>query len=154
MRRLMLLAVAVVACSKAETPAADTGAAAVPPPPPAPAALTPADVRGVWKGTAKREGSDSTSTFTVVNTTDSTGKIVLAGLKDSVDTMTRFDGDSMIVTSSAYKDPNAPKNAGQVTFRSIGRLKDGKLVGVASIMPTTKPDSVVARVTWEATKAP
>ena len=153
MRKVLLLAVAVVACSKAETPAVDTAAAA-PPPPAAPAALTAADVRGVWNGTGKREGSDTVTTFTVISTSDSTGKIVIAGLKDSVSTTTKFDGDSMIVTSSAYKDPSAPKNAPPVTFRSIGRLKDGKLVGTASLMPAAKPDTVVARVNWEATRAP
>lgn len=153
MRKLFLLAVAVVACAKSETPAADTAAAA-PAPPPAPAPLTAADIRGVWNGTSKREGSDSTLNFTVVNVTDSTGKLVFAGAKDSVNTMTKFDADSMIVTSAAYKDPTAPKNAPPVTFRSVGRLKDGKLVGVASVMPAAKPDTVIARVNWEMTKAP
>ena len=153
MRKVLLLAVAVVACSKAETPAADTAAAAAPPPPAAPAALTAADVRGTWNGTGKREGSDSATTFTVTNTTDSTGKVVFS-TGDSATTKTKFDGDSMIVTSGPYKDPNAPKNAPLVTFRSIGRLKDGKLVGVAAISPAAKPDTVVARVNWEATRAP
>lgn len=152
MRKAFFLALAVAACSKAETPA-DTTAIA-PPPPPAPVALTPAAVAGTWNGTSKREGTDSTVTFTVISTSDSTGKVVLAGLKDTVNTTTRFDADSMIVTSSAYKDPSAPRNAPPVTFRSIGRLKDGKLVGTANIMPAARPDTVIARVTWEATKAP
>jgi hypothetical protein len=153
MRKVLLIAVAVVACSKAETPATDTAAAA-PAPPPAPALLTAADVRGVWNGTSKREGTDSTVAFTVISTSDSTGKIVFANLKDSVSTTSKFDGDSVIVTSASYKDPAAPKNAPPVIFRSVGRLKDGKLVGTASIMPAAKPDSVVGRATWEATKAP
>ena len=152
MRKVLLLAVAIVACSKEDTPAVDTSAAA--PAAVAPAALTAADVRGTWNGTGRREGSDSTTTFTVVSTSDSTGKLVFPNSKDSVSTMTRFDGDSMIVTSSAYKDPSSPKNAPPVVFRSIGRLKDGKLVGTAALMPAAKPDSVVARVNWEATRAP
>src|SRR5688572_12081150 len=152
MRKVFFLAVALVACSKAETPP-DT-AASVPPPPPPPTPLTAADVQGTWNGVSKREGTDSTATFVVISTGDSTGKVVLAGVKDTIKTVTKFDADSMIVTSSAYNDPAAPRNAPKVTFRSIGRLKDGKLVGTPAIMPAAKPDTVVARVTWEATKAP
>jgi len=154
MRKGFFLALAIVACSKAETPAADTAAAA-PAPPPAPAPLTAADLRGTWNGTSKREGDTTTTTWTVVSNSDSTGKIVFGTSKDSVGTVTKFDADSAIVTSAApYKDPNLPKNAPPVMFRSIGRLKDGKLVGTATITPAAKPDSVIARVNWEATKAP
>ena len=150
MRKVLLIAVAVVACSKAETPATDTAA---PAPPPAPAALSAADVSGTWKGTSKREGSDSILTFTIINS-DSAGKVVFPNVKDTVTTLMRFDSDSVIVMSSAYREPGSPKNAPQVTFRSVGRIKDGKLVGVAAISPAAKPDTVVTRVTWEATKAP
>ena len=153
MRKVLLIAVAVVACSKAETPATDT-AAATPAPPPAPAALTAADVSGTWNGTSKREGTDSVVTFTILNTSDSTGKFVLGNSKDTTATTMKFDGDSMIVTSSAYRDPLSPKNAPKVMFRSVGRMKDGKLVGTALISPAAKPDTVLARVNWEATKAP
>jgi hypothetical protein len=153
MRKLFLLAAAVAACAKAETPAADTAAAA-PPPPAAPAALTAADMRGTWHGTAKREGTDSTSTFTVVSTSDSTGKIVFGASKDSVNFTTKLDADSSIVMSAPYTDPTLPKKAPKVVFRSIGRLKDGKLVGTANLMLASKPDSVIGKSTWEATKAP
>ena len=154
MRKVFLLTLAVVACSKAETPATDTAATVAAPPPAAPAALTPADMRGTWNGTSKREGSDSTTTFTVVSTSDSTGKIVFGTSKDSVPFTTKYDADSSIVTSAAYKDPTMPKNAPKVMFRSIGRLKDGKLVGTANLMLAAKPDSVIGKSTWEATKAP
>ena len=153
MRKALLLAVVVVACAKTETPATDS-AATTPPPPPPPAALTAADVRGTWNGTSKREGNDSARTFVVVSNTDSTGKIVYAGSKDSVSTSTTFSGDSMIVTSASHKDPTLPKAVGNIVFRAVGRMKDGKLVGTATIMPAAKPDSVIARTTWEATKAP
>jgi hypothetical protein len=153
MRKVLLFAVAVVACSKTETPATDTAAAA-PPPPAAPAALTAADMRGVWTGTGKREGSDSVTAFTIMSVTDSTGKFILAGSKDTVATTSKFDGDSTMVTSAPYTDPSAPKGSPKVMFRSVGRMKDGKLVGVAAISPAAKPDTVVAKVNWEATKAP
>ena len=151
MRKALFLALAVVACSKAETPPVDSGAAAAAPPA-VPAAITAADLRGTWNGTSKREGSDSIVNFTVISTTDSTGKIVFGG--DSVNTVSKFDADSVIVTSDAYNDPSAPKNAPKVVFRSVGRLRDGKLGGIAYISPAAKPDTVIARVNWEAPKAP
>ena len=153
MRKMFFVALAVVACSKSETPASDTAAGEAAPPA-APAALTAADLRGTWNGTSKREGTDSVVNFTVVSTSDSTGKIVFAGSKDSVNTTSTFDGDSTIVTSAPYTDPTAPKGAPQVVFRSVGRLKDGKLVGTAAVMPATRPDTVIQRATWEATRAP
>jgi hypothetical protein len=154
MRKVLLLAVAALAaCAKTETPAADTAAAA-PPPPPAPAALTAADMRGTWTGTGKAVGTDSVSAFSFVSTSDSTAKIVFAGSKDSVNFKIKYDADSSISTSAPYTDPNAPKKSGKVTFHSIARLKDGKLVGVAHISPVAKPDTVIATVNWEATKAP
>jgi hypothetical protein len=154
MRKVFLLAVLVAACAKKETPAADTSAAVTPPPPPAPAAMTPADLRGTWNGTTRREGSDSATNFTVVSTSDSTGKFVFAGRKDSVSFTTKFDADSSISTSEAYTDPTMGKKPPKVMFRSIARLKDGKLVGTANVMLASKPDSVVGKSTWEATKAP
>jgi hypothetical protein len=153
MRKLFLLAVVVAACAKKEAPAADTAAAAPPPPPPPPAAMTAADLRGTWNGTGKSQASDSAVAFAIVTTSDSTGKFVFAGSKDSVNFKIKYDADSSISTSAAYKDPNA-KGSSKVTFHSIAHLKDGKLVGVAHISPVTKPDTVVATVNWEATKAP
>lgn len=153
MRKLMLLAVAVVACAKQEAPATDTAAAA-PAPPPAPAAMTPADVAGIWTGTTKREGSDSAVAVTFGSSSDSTGWITFAGSKDTTKFTSRFDADSSIHMSEPYKDPSMGKNAPNVVFRSVGHKKDGKLVGTATIMLASKPDSVIARATWEASKAP
>ena len=152
MRKAFFLALAVVACSKAETPAVDSAATAATPA--APAALTAADLRGVWNGTSKREGTDSTLNFSVISVTDSTGKVAFAGVADTVSTTVKFDADSVITTSSAYKDPAAPKGSPDVVFRSIGRMKDGKLVGKAYVSPAAKRDTVIAVVNWEVTKAP
>jgi hypothetical protein len=155
MRKGIILLVAAVACAKTETPAADTAAPAAAPVPAPPAPLTAADVAGTWTGTSMAEGSDSvTSRWTVVRVTDSTSKFIAQGSKDSVDVVLRYDADSMIATSAPYTDPAAPKGTPKVTFRSVGRLKDGKLVGNATVMLASKPDSVVARSRWEATKAP
>lgn len=155
MRKGFLLVMAVVACAKTETPAADTTAPAATPAPAAAAPLTAANVAGTWNGMSMAEGTDSvTSRWTVVSETDSTSKLVFQGAKDSIPMSIRFDADSMIATSPAYTDPNMPKGSPQVTFRSIGRMKDGKLVGNVTVMLASKPDSVVGRSRWEATKAP
>jgi len=155
MRKAILLAVVVAACSRAETPATDTAAAAATPTPSAPAPLTPADIAGTWNGTTMAEGSDSvTNRWTVVRVTDSTSKLIFQGVRDSIPVSVRFDADSMIATSQAYTDPTMPRGSQPVTFRSVGRLKDGKLVGNVTVMLASKPDSVVGRSRWEATKAP
>jgi hypothetical protein len=154
MRKVFLLALIVAACAKKEQPAADTTTPAPPPPPPPPAALTAADIKGTWNGTAKREGDTTATAFTVKSVTDSTSTITFPATKQTVDMATKFDADSMIATSKPYNDPALPKGAPKVTFRSVGRLKDGKLAGTATIMLASKPDSVLGRSNWEATKAP
>jgi hypothetical protein len=154
MRKVFLLAMLVVACAKKEEPAADTTTPAPPPPPPPPPALTAADVKGTWNGTSKREGDTTTTTWTVTTVNDSTAKITFPKTKQTVEFATKFDADSMIGTSKAYSDPTLPKGTPKVIFRSVSRLKDGKLAGTATIMLASKPDSVVGKSTFEATKAP
>lgn len=148
MKKAMLLAAFLVACSKAETPKADSPAVAA-----GPAPLTAADVAGTWNGTTMAEASDSLISKWAIAGDGTNGKWILEGQKDSVATTTTYDADSMIVTSVAYKEPNVKGNP-LVTFRSVGRLTGGKLVGTAAVMPASKPDSVIARFRWEATKAP
>ena len=154
MRKVFLLAALVVACAKKEAPPADTATPAPPPPPPPPAALTPADVKGTWKATSKLEGDTTTTAFTFTSVTDSTGRLTFTKTKETVAFSVKYDADSTIATSKPYNDPAMPKGAPKVTFRSVGRLRDGKLVGTAALMLASKPDSVVGRSTWEATKAP
>ena len=155
MRKSMLLAALVVAaCSKEEAPATDSAATAAPPPA-APAALTAADVEGTWNGTSKAEGDTTVNRFTVTGAPgDSVGKFIAEGSKDTVTFSRRLDADSMIVQSVAYTDPTMPKGTGQVMFKAVGRLKDGKLVGTSQLVLAAKPDSVLGRSTWEATRAP
>lgn len=154
MRKSMLLAaLIVVACSKEEAPATDSAATAAPPPA-APAALTPADLAGTWTGTIKGDGDTTVTRFTVVSAGDSAGKFIAEGSKDSVAFTTRYDADSMIATSVAYKEPSMPKGSPQVMFKSVGRLRDGQLVGTSALVVASKPDSVLRRSTWEATRAP
>lgn len=157
MRKVLLLAVAVVACSKTEKPAADTAAAAPPPAPvpAAPAALTAADLAGNWTGESKMAGTDSVvSHWTAVHSTDSTGKLAIQGSKDSIAYTVKLDADSMMATSVAYKDPGLPKKTPPVIFKTVGRLKDGKMVGTSTLVLASKPDSVIGKTTFVANKAP
>ena len=154
MRKVFFLALLVVACAKKEAPPADTAAPAPPPPPPPPAALTAADVAGTWNGTSKREGDTATVNFTVKSTSDSTGTVTFPKTKVTVDVKTKLDADSVISTSKAYTDPTLPKGTPKVVFRAVGHMKDGKLVGTTAIALAAKPDSVIGKANWEATKAP
>jgi len=154
MRKVLLLALLVVGCAKKEQPAADTSAPAPPPPPPPPPALTAADVKGTWKGTAKAEGDTTTHAFTVTTVNDSTAKLTDAKTKASVVYALKFDADSMIATSKPWNDPSLPKGSPKVIDRAVGRIKDGKLVGVGTVLLASKPDSVLGKSNWEATKSP
>lgn len=153
MRKVFFLALFVVACAKKEQPAADTAAPAPPSPPPPPA-LTAADIAGTWNGTSKREGETTPVSFTFKSTSDTTGAITFLKTKVSVDFRTKIDGDSVISTSNPYSDPTLPKGTPKVTFRAVGRMKDGKMSGTSAIMLASKPDSVLGHSSWEATKAP
>ena len=152
MRKLLVLIVALAACSRAETPATDTTAMA---PAMAPAALTAADVNGSWNVTGMGETSDSvTGRWTTTNVDDTTGTLTPEGSTEKIPFKRVLDADSMIVTSTAaYANPADAKGP-KLMFRSVGRLKDGKLVGTSATMLATKPDSVVQRGRWEATRAP
>src|SRR6478672_963983 len=153
MRKVFILAMLVVACAKKE-PAPDTTTPAPPPPPPPPAALTAADMKGTWNGVSKREGDTTTVAWTAANVTDSTGKLTFTAAKRSVDYAVKYDADSMVATSKPYNDPTLPKGTPKVIVRSVARMKDGKLVGSSTIMLASKPDSVLGKGNWEATKAP
>ena len=57
----------------------------------------------------------------------------------------------MIATSQPYLPP---KGKVKQVFHAVGRLKDGKLSGHSTATLASKPDSVLAKITWVATKAP
>lgn len=147
MKRAMLLAAFVVACGPSEQPAPDTPATA------GPAPLTAADLTGTWNGTSWIEGTDSlTGRWTVISSDGMGGKLIQEGQADTATFTTVIDADSSVSTSAPYTDATLP-NKPQVTFRSVARKMDGKLVGTATLMLASKPDSVLGRIRWEATKA-
>jgi len=152
MRRMLFLAVAVVAafaaCAKSETGSADTAAMAA-----APAPLTAADLDGTWSGVSMAETSDSvTNRWTAVRgATESEVKLVIEGTKDTITYTRTLDADSLVAISAPFTPPTPPKSP-QVIVRSVGRLMGGKLVGTAVTMLAAKPDSVISRGRWEATR--
>lgn len=149
MKKMMLLGAFLVGCGPREQPAADTAAMAA-----GPAPLTAADMAGTWNGTAMAEGSDSVLfRFTAVTPNGMDGKAIIEGQADSIQVMHMFDGDSVIATSAPYTDQMAPGKP-QVTFRAVGRMVGGKIVGTSTTMLASKPDSVLGRIRFEMTKSP
>jgi hypothetical protein len=78
---------------------------------------------------------------------------MIEGQKDAIKFTRAFDADSMIATSEPYANP-ADAKAPKLVFRSVARMKDGKLVGTSVNMLADKRASVASRGRFEATKAP
>jgi hypothetical protein len=161
MRKTFLLigAASFVACAKKEGGVADSSAAAAAAPAPAPAApaaLTAADLVGTWNGQSMAQGSDSViARWTCVQpATGNESKCVdAAAPKDtSVYTYT-ISGDSVMFTSAAYTPPAPPKSP-KVIDHVVGRKAEDKWMGTSVTTLASKPDSVVMRTRWEATKSP
>ena len=155
MRKILLLAAVLVACSKTEKPATDTAAvAAAPAMAPAPAALTAAQLVGKWNGMTMGATSDSVTGRWMSESADGlSGKITAEGSKIPCPYTATYDADSTVATSTApCTDPN-PK-VPKMNFRAVGRMKDGKLVGTVTNTLGSKPDSVMFRGRWTSTKAP
>lgn len=149
MKKLMLVAAFLCACGPREEAAIDSAtmtAAA------APAGLTATELTGTWSGTTMAEGSDSVlNRFTVISATGMDSKTIIEGSKDTVQVTHTIDADSVVATSAPYTDPSAPVKQ-PVTFRAVGRMVGGKLVGTTTLTLASKPDSVVARGRFELTK--
>jgi hypothetical protein len=149
MEKTLLLAAFIVACGPSDKQPADTAAMAAGPP-----ALAATDLIGTWNGVTMAEGSDSVlARWTVMSTNGIDSKAWFEGSKDTVTYTHTFDADSFIATSSVYADEMSPGKP-QAVSRAVGRLIGGKLVGTATSMLASKPDSVLSRTRWEATKAP
>jgi hypothetical protein len=166
MRTLLLLAAVLAACAKAATPSTAAPAASASPAsapgvsaPGASASvasasaarLTSADVAGTWRGTTWLQGTDSVLGRWTARGRDSTIMVLYEGEADSVRYRVTYDADSMVAVSAPYAHgPGGPVLAD----RAVGRLQNGKLVGVASANAAAKPDSTVVRTRWEATRTP
>ncbi len=152
---LLIAAVSLVACAKNDTPKPDSAAPAAAAAPAAPAALTAADLVGTVSGKIMAPPNDSVvSTFVCTTAAGSNvSKCVNSSApKDTTDyTYTLSGADSVMWVSAPYTPPVPPKAPKQVDH-VVGRLSGNKWAGTVVSVLASKPDSVVAKVKWEATK--
>lgn len=100
------------------------------------------------------ETSDSVlQRFTVISATGMDSKTVNEGSKDTVQVTHVIDADSVVATSAPHVDAMLPGKP-QVTWRAVGRMVGGKLVGTSTTMLASKPDSILSRTRFEMTKNP
>jgi len=149
--RSSIVVVAVVvaaACSRTETPAADSPSVT---PAAAAAPLSAADIAGTWDGQGMPMTRDTVVvTFTMTN--DSTGrKSTLSfpsGEKVDAKSVT-FSGDSVVTESGLFR--SQLRKGQMVTTRSVLRMQGGKLVGIAT---SKYEDGDTASFRLTATKKP
>ena len=146
MRRLALLSsiIVAVACTKAESPPADTGMAAAPAPAPAPAAapISLKDVAGKYTVTGKNEAGDSTLlTYTLNAAADTTGWNIVFTNGQKVSQHVMVDGDSIIADAGPY--PSFLRKGQKVTTHTVFHVDNGKLVSrTVAHYDVKTPDSV------------
>jgi hypothetical protein len=146
---------AVAACAKKEEPAKDTVAAMTPAPAPAPTpALALADVAGKWQFAAvPMAGKDTSPTkFVLTAAADTAGWTMSFPDKQVVPLQASVSGDSVTLTSGVFNSQR--RKGAKVSTVTTLRLADGKLVGTTTTMVAAKPDSVLSRARWEATRKP
>jgi hypothetical protein len=149
---LLLGAAAFVACAKKEAGVTDSSAA-VAAAPAAPAALTAADLVGTWTGQSMLQGSDSViARWTCVQpATGNESKCVDKDTpKDTTVYTYTITGDSVLFTSAPFTPPKSPPLVNHV----VGRKSGDKMTGTAVTTLASKPDSVIMRGRFEATKSP
>ena len=132
MRRSLAVAAAVLAlaaCSKPETPAADSPAAA-PPVAAAPANLSNADVDGTWDAVGMPMDRDTVVVRFTMNSTDTgAGTSIVFASGDKVQNTTRqIDGDSVVSTSGAFKS-QVRRGVRVASTRMVLRKQGDQLVG-------------------------
>ena len=147
-RSVMMCLVVLAACSRGETPAADSPAAATP----APAALTTADVAGTWDAEGMPMGKDTVVVrFTMTNSDTGSGTWITfpSGLKVQ-NTARQVSGDSMVSETGPFKS-QVRNGMNVASTRTVLRMKDGKLVGTTH-SKYSNGDTATFRIT--ATKKP
>jgi hypothetical protein len=152
---LLIVAASLVACAKSESAKTDS-AAAMSAAPAAPAAVTAADMAGTVNGKIMPQNADSvlaTFTCTAAATGNVTRCVNSAAPKDTTNYAYTLSGaDSVMFTSDPYTPPAPPKSP-KVIDHVVGHLAGNKWTGTTVTVLAAKPDSVVVRTRWEATKA-
>ena len=146
-RALLAVPFIMMACGKAETPAADSAAPAA-----APAALTDADVSGTWTGTAMMEGTDSVIAHWTQVCSTGTCRGTSQENPDTVVSTYVIAADSSIGTSQPFAD----KTMGGVMLIDnwVVRVMGNQATGTGKFTLASKPDSVVMRYRIVGSKAP
>lgn len=153
MRRSLAVAVAVfsvAACSKQETPAADSPAMAAAPVTPAP--LTNADLAGTWEAVGMPMDRDTVVVRFTWDATD-TGEgtsITFASGEKVVATARQLSGDSVVTEAGPFKS-QVRKGVNVTSTRMVLRKQGDQLVGM-STSKYSNGDTASFRIT--ATKKP
>ncbi len=146
--------VLVVACSKSESAKPDSAAAAAAAPA-APAAVTAADMAVPVSGKVMAQNSDSVlSTFTCASgaAANTTKCVDSTAPKDTITYTYTLTGADSVLFESAPFTPSAPPKSPKLVNHIVGHLSGNKWTGTATSTLAAKPDSVVQRTRWEATK--
>lgn len=144
----------LVACSKAETPAADT-AVAVAPAPAAPAvvAVSEADVAGTWTGTSTMVGSDSVIAHWTQVCAAGSCKGTSTESKMTINSSYVLAGDSAVGTSQPFENPEMklPKGTKIIDTWTV-HFNGTNATGTGAFKLASKPDSVVSAYTFTGSK--
>jgi PBP1b-binding outer membrane lipoprotein LpoB len=155
MRRSLVVAAAALvlsACSKPETPAADSPTADSPAAAAAPPNLTDADVGGTWDVEGRPMDRDTVVVrFTMNNTDTGDGTwITFPSGEKAQNTSRQISGDSVVSTTGPFKS-QVRKGAQVASTRMVLRRQGDRLVGVAT---TKYADGDTASFRLTATKKP
>lgn len=149
---LLLVLPVLFACSKTETPAADTSAAAAPAAAPAAATPAPMNVAGTWNVKVMPQDKDTVLlTYKLVATNDKTGwKLTLPNRPTMDARVTSMDNDSVVVENGPYQ--SVLRKAAQVWTHSSMHMDGDKLVGTTVAHYNTKKADSVAMLRLEGTR--
>jgi hypothetical protein len=139
---LLLVLPVLFACSKKETPAADTSAAMAPAP--AATAPVPMNVAGTWTVKVMPEKKDTVLlTYKLVATNDKTGWVLTFPNREPMEPrVVSMDNDSVVVDNGPYS--SLLRKSVMVTTHSSMHMEGDKLVGITIAHYNTKgADSVV-----------
>lgn len=149
---LFIAAISLVACSKSESAKPDT-TAAMAAKPAAPAAVTAADMAGTVNGKVMPLNSDSVvATFTCAPGSGPNTTVCINSTKDTVNYTYTLTGADSVVFESAPFTPKMPPKSPKLIDHVVGHLAAGQWTGTAASVLAAKPDSVIQRTRWTATK--
>jgi hypothetical protein len=149
---VLIAVVSLVACSKSESAKPDS-AAATAATPAAPTGVTAADMAAPVSGKVMATNSDSVlGTFTCSPGSGANTSVCVNSTKDTVNYTYTLTGADSVVFESAPFTPKLPPKSPKMINHVVGHLAGGQWTGTATAVLAAKPDSVVQRSRWTATK--